>query len=111
MAYNLEDEPSYQALGPAAMDLLVLLCLCVGILLVFVGVVSLVFARRLRAGNSTARGFFLGMGVLFLARTILELMHPVAVPQPDARVLVAVLVTSAIFFTAALVGGARPRAA
>lgn len=111
MAYGLVSEPSYQALGPAAMDLLILLCLCVGILLVFVGVLSLVFARRLRAGNAAARVFFVGMGGLFLARTVLELMFPVAVPEPDVRVLVWVFATSVVFFAAALVGQPRPRAA
>jgi hypothetical protein len=111
MASSLEKEPRFQALGPAAMDLLVLLCLCVGILLLFVGALSLFFARRLRAGDSTARGVLLAMGVLFLARTILELLHPVAIPRPDVRVLIWVLVTSVVSFTAALVGGTRPKAA
>lgn len=111
MASTFPAEPRFQALAPAAMDLLVLLCLCVGILLVFAGGLSLYFSTRLRVGDATARGFFLAMGALFLARTILELMHPVAIPQPDVRVLIWVFATSVVFFVAALMGWTRTEAA
>lgn len=108
MAYDLAVEPAFEDLEPAAIDLLILLCLCVGLLLLFVGSLALYFSARMHAGSRVPI-FFLGAGALFFARTILELLHPVAIPKPDPMVLVAVFVTSVAFFTAGLLGRMRPR--
>lgn len=97
MAYEMAGSQDFAGLAPNASDFLILLCLCLGILLIFAGILSLYFSRKLRLGDKAAQVFFLCEGILFLARTLLELMHPVAVPEPNHSVLVLVFLTSLIF--------------
>ncbi len=102
LAHKMAAAPQFSQLPAEATDFVILACQCIGILLIFVGMVSIYFARRWYSGDSAARHFFFAEGVLFLVRTILELMHPVAVPEPDPAVLVNLFLTAMIFFIPAV---------
>lgn len=99
MAYEKAASPDFIGLAPNASDFLILLSLAVGILLITFGVLSLYFSPMLKRGEKTAQVFFLAQGILFLARTIIELMHPVAFPKPDLFVLVSVFLIGMLFLT------------
>jgi hypothetical protein len=99
LAFNMVRYHEYASLSKPAADLFILLWLCVGILLINLGGLSIYFSRKLKTGDSAARVFFLCGGVLYLARTAIEIMYPVAVPAPDPIVLVSVLAVSLIYFT------------
>lgn len=72
LAAELQASTPFAALSGEANDLVVLLCLCVGILLLFVGLLSVAFARGLRIGDPMAKTFFLAAALLLVARTALE---------------------------------------
>jgi hypothetical protein len=69
----------------------------VGILLLNLGVLSLHFARRLKAGDKAARVFFLCGGILYLVRALLELRYPVSIPAPNHLVLASIVLVFLLF--------------
>jgi hypothetical protein len=98
---------TFQRLAPlsvlsrSAMDFVILLVECVGILLLFVGGLSIYFSRGLAVGDRTAKVFFACVSVLLLGRVALEVMHPVTVMEVTPPVLIGVLI-NALFYWAAL---------
>lgn len=87
MAHDLAASAYFSSLAPIARDFLVLLCLCVGLLLVFLGSLSAVFSVRLRRAEPLARLYFAAMAILLLGRTVLEVLHPVRVIPGGQSVL------------------------
>jgi hypothetical protein len=76
LAFRLARLPSYAALSPAALDFLVLLCQCVGLLLLLVGGLSFYFSHRLRYHDIAASVFFLAVGLTSIGRIILDVLYP-----------------------------------
>lgn len=99
LAFEMAKYHEYASLSKPASDLLKLLWFCIGILLINFGVLSLYFSRKIKTDDSAARFFVLCGGILYLARTAIEIMYPVAVPAPDPIVLVSVFAVSLIYFT------------
>ena len=97
LAYQMAGYREFAGLSARASDLLILLWLCVGILLLNFGILSLYFARRLRAGDKAARVFFLCGGIMYFVRTLFELKYPVAVPTPNRFVLASVILVCLLF--------------
>lgn len=97
LAYQMASYQEFACLSANASDLLILLWLCVGILLLNFGILSLYFSRRLKAGDKAARVFFLCGGIMYFVRTLFELKYPVAVPTPNHFVLASVILVCVLF--------------
>jgi hypothetical protein len=97
LAFRLAKLPSYAALSPAALDLFVLLCLCVGLLLLLVGGLSFYFSYRLRYHDVAARVFFLAVGLTGFGRILLDVLYPLTLlgetASPFTDTLVVLIVT------------------
>lgn len=105
MAYEMVNDSNFASLPSNAADLLILLFLCIGILLIFVGGLSLYFSFKLQSGERVARIFFIAVSILFLGRTILELIYPVSVPEPNLSVLVNIFLLCLMFSVSTLLAG------
>jgi hypothetical protein len=90
-ARTVQQLPSLSALLPGVTDFIVLLFECVGILLLFLGGLSIYFARGLAVGDRVAKVFFACASLLWLGRVAIEVMHPVTVIVITPPVLVAIL--------------------
>jgi len=97
LAYQTAGHQEFAGLSAAASDLIVLLWFCVGILLLDLGILSLHFARRLKAGDRSSRVFFLCGGILCFVRALLDLKYPVTVPAPNHFVLATMVVVCLLF--------------
>jgi hypothetical protein len=102
MAYAVAHAEPFQVLSASARDFLILLCLCVGLLLIFVGLLSTLLSFRLRSGDPSARRYFLGMTALFSARTAIEVLHPVTVIPSSPPVVVFVACLCLMFLAPAV---------
>jgi hypothetical protein len=100
LAYKMASYPEFASLPANASDLLILLWLCVGILLLNFGLLSLYFSRRLYRGDKGAWVFFLSGGVAYFVRTLFELKYPVSVPAPNPIVLPTIILVCLLFFAA-----------
>lgn len=109
MAYASAQLGAFQTLSKSASDFLILLCLCVGILLVFVGLLSMHFSLRLRQGDRVAKRYFFGVALLFALRTVIELMHPVTVMAVSPPVVFSVALMSLIFLVPAVLARSNPQ--
>ena len=99
LAYQMASHEEFSGLSAKASDLFILLWLCVGILLLNFGILSLYFSRRLKAGDDSARVFFLCGGIMYFMRTLVEPTYPVSVPAPNHFVLVSVILVCVLFLT------------
>ncbi|MFZ5864587.1 MAG: hypothetical protein ACOYXY_01765 [Thermodesulfobacteriota bacterium] len=97
LAYQMAEDKEFAGLSTNASDMLILLWLCIGILLLNFGILSLYFSRRLRAGDQAARVFFLCGGITYFVRTLLELKYPVLIPTANHFVLVSVFLVCLLF--------------
>lgn len=102
LAYQMASYPEFASLPPNASDLLILLWLCVGLLLLNIGILSLYFSRRLYRGDKAALVFFLFGGIGYFVRTLFELKYPVSVPTPNPVVLPTIILVCLLFFSAVL---------
>ena len=109
LAYELPRTTAFANVPESGADLLILLSLAVGLLLLFIGGWSLWFAWRVLTGDRTARHFHLAVGLLYLGRTVVELLYPVSVPEPQPGVLLAVSLPALLFVAAAALTSARPQ--
>lgn len=105
LAYEMAGRQEFAGLSAAASDLLILLWLCVGILLLNFGILSLYFARRLKAGDGSAWVFFLSGAIMYSVRTLFELKYPVSVPTPNHFVLISIIVVCVLFFVPVFIAG------
>ncbi len=97
MAYNMAGSQDFAALSKGASDFFIMLCLSVGILLLTFGILSMYFSRKIKLGDQAARFFFLCVGIMFLLRCVIELMHPVTVPAPNPSVLINLFIVSLLY--------------
>ncbi len=97
LAYQMAGYQEFAGLSASASDLMILLWLCVGILLLNLGILSLYFSRKLRVGDNAARVFFLCGGIMYFVRTLLELRYPVSIPTPNHLVLASVFLACLLF--------------
>jgi len=105
----LHQLPPLAALSPSAMDFVVLLFECIGIFLLFVGCLSIYFARGLAVGDRVAKVFFTCVSLLLLARVAIELMHPVTVMVIMPPVLIGILINALpIWVALGLATGGQP---
>lgn len=79
LAFEMVARPAFAQLSREASDFVVLLCLCVGLLLLLVGGLAVYFSQRLKRGDNTARGVFLTVAVALLGRTVLDVLYPLAI--------------------------------
>jgi len=99
LAYAMAKAPEFACLSQTATDLFILLWLCVGLLLITFGLLSLFFAHRLNQADPAARIFFLCQGIMLGVRAVFERIYPVSIPSPDPSVMVKVVVLSLCFLT------------
>lgn len=85
--YVLAELPELSALPDGVSDMFILLWLCIGILLLNLGFLAFYFRGKLIMGNTVARVFFLCAGILYAARTVIEMIYPFRVPEPNPVVL------------------------
>ena len=97
LAYQMAGDQEFAGLSTKASDLLILLWLCVGILLLNFGILSLYFSRKLKEGDKDAGIFFLCGGIMYFVRTLFELKYPVSVPTPNHLVLVSIILVCLLF--------------
>jgi hypothetical protein len=64
----------------------------VGIFLLFVGGLSIYFARGLAVGDRVAKLFFACVSMLFVGRVAIEVMHPVTAIVATPPVLIGILI-------------------
>lgn len=93
-ARTVQQLPPLSALSPSVTDFIVLLFECVGILLLFLGGLSIYFARGLAVGDRVAKVFFACVSLLWLGRVAIEVMHPVTVMVITPPVLIAILINA-----------------
>lgn len=100
MGYEFTMMPEFSSLNKQASDLLILMTQAVGILLLATGGWTCYFSFKLKIGDRLAKYYSLSMSILFLGRTILEALHPVAVPVPRPEVLIHVASIFILFLLA-----------
>ena len=83
MGFNVTGLQDFSSLPPNAAEFVIMLCLVIGLLLVTLSILSYYFLRKLQAGDTTARFFFLIVGLAILGRTLIEVLYPIALPEPD----------------------------
>jgi hypothetical protein len=105
LAFRMAALPAFAQLSRPASDFLILLCLCVGLLLLLVGGLSLHFSRRLIHGDNTARGVFLTVAVVLLGRTVLDALYPLTILGETGAALQYVLFTGIGFVLPAFLAG------
>jgi hypothetical protein len=110
MAYSVANTPHFATLPPEAREFLILLCLCVGLLLLFVGCITCYFCLRVEAGDPVGRNYLFGMAVLFGARSVLELLYPVRVLGATPPILLGLSSILVLFLIAATAGQRPPPA-
>lgn len=79
LAFRIAALPAFAGLSRPASDFLILLSLCVGLLLLLVGALTIYFSPRLRRGDSASRAFFLMVTVALLVRTLLDVLYPLTI--------------------------------
>jgi hypothetical protein len=107
LACAMPDYPEFVGLSNAALELLILLWMCIGIMLINLGVLAVYFSGRLGQGDSGARIFFICSGVLYLVRAALEVIYPVRIPAHSHGVLAVIVLTSALFLISVFMAGKR----
>ena len=105
LAFRIAALPAFAGLSRSASDLLVLLCLCVGLLLLLVGALTIYFSPRLRRGESTSRAFFLMVAVALLGRTVLDVLYPLTILGETAAVFQNLSFTFCGFVVPAILAG------
>ncbi|MBN1305789.1 MAG: hypothetical protein JXA13_15230 [Anaerolineales bacterium] len=83
MGYVVTGLQDFSSLPPNAADFVIMLCMVIGLLLVTLAILSYYFLMKLKTGEATARVFFLCTGLAVLGRTLIEVLHPIALPDPD----------------------------
>jgi hypothetical protein len=105
LAFQLAKHPAFAQLSRPASDLLILLSLCVGLLLLLVGTLTLYFSPRLRRGDTAARVFFLTVAVALVGRTVLDVLYPLSILGETASVGQDLLFTGLGFLLPAILAG------
>ena len=107
MAFETSALPAFAVLKNDASEFFILMTMCVGILLIFTGLLTMFFSIRVRSGDRVARIFFGLAAVLFFARTYLEWLYPVRIPEPAPEVFVTLLLTAIVFAVTALLSSVK----
>jgi hypothetical protein len=105
LAFRMAALPAFAQLSRPASDFLILLSLCVGLLLLLVGGLSLYFSRSLTQGDRTARGFFVTVAVALLGRTVLDVLYPLAILGETSSLFQYLLFTTVGFVLPAYLAG------